>query len=292
MCEKSSWRVFPERPSYFPSARTRSNLPEVAPLTPVNNPFWLLHAKCPHSMAYLDVEESCEDSPSLFWLVAWPQPPKPNKPSPTQATCDTSGGCVGLRIWSGYDDLIVLDQSNTRYLHRLQSRSSEQCKPMGHVCGRLADFDNDGHKDVFSVQAVCAEDYSVWRAHVHGVGQRQHVHASLQLGGHRQRRRARRVWMPRRCLERMWKGAEDARVVHGPDGLRLAGPPATTTAATTEPCGRTLTDIDLFIAKCRQFVNDPNDPRRINQLWVLDRGGARAAAGSLRAKLDNGLRGH
>lgn len=29
-------------------------------------------------------------------------------------------------------------------------------------------------------------------------------------------------------------------------------------------------DVDLFIAKCRQFVNDPNDPRRINQLWVND----------------------
>ena len=29
-------------------------------------------------------------------------------------------------------------------------------------------------------------------------------------------------------------------------------------------------DVDLYIAKCRQFVNDPNDPRRINQLWVND----------------------
>lgn len=29
-------------------------------------------------------------------------------------------------------------------------------------------------------------------------------------------------------------------------------------------------DVDLFIAKCRQFVSDPQDPRRINQLWVND----------------------
>lgn len=27
-------------------------------------------------------------------------------------------------------------------------------------------------------------------------------------------------------------------------------------------------DIDLYIAKCRQGVSDPNDPRRINQLWI------------------------
>ena len=32
-------------------------------------------------------------------------------------------------------------------------------------------------------------------------------------------------------------------------------------------------DIDLYIAKCRQGVNDPNDPRRINQLWVNDGNG-------------------
>ncbi len=32
-------------------------------------------------------------------------------------------------------------------------------------------------------------------------------------------------------------------------------------------------DLDLYIAKCRQGVNDPNDPRRINQLWVNDGNG-------------------
>lgn len=32
-------------------------------------------------------------------------------------------------------------------------------------------------------------------------------------------------------------------------------------------------DLDLYIAKCRQFVSDPNDPRRINQLWVNDGNG-------------------
>jgi ASPIC and UnbV/FG-GAP-like repeat/Ig-like domain CHU_C associated/Secretion system C-terminal sorting domain len=32
-------------------------------------------------------------------------------------------------------------------------------------------------------------------------------------------------------------------------------------------------DLDLYISKCRQFVNDPTDPRRINQLWVNDGNG-------------------
>ena len=47
MCEKSSWRVFPERPSYFPSTRTRTNLPEVAPLGLVNNAVRLIRLEWP-----------------------------------------------------------------------------------------------------------------------------------------------------------------------------------------------------------------------------------------------------
>lgn len=43
-------------------------------------------------------------------------------------------------------------------------------------------------------------------------------------------------------------------------------------------------DVDLFIAKCRQFVNDPQDPRRINQLWINDGQG-----GWTEEALDRGL---
>lgn len=32
-------------------------------------------------------------------------------------------------------------------------------------------------------------------------------------------------------------------------------------------------DLDMYLAKCRQFINDPQDPRRINQLWVNDGNG-------------------
>lgn len=32
-------------------------------------------------------------------------------------------------------------------------------------------------------------------------------------------------------------------------------------------------DLDMYLAKCRQFINDPFDPRRINQLWVNDGNG-------------------
>jgi hypothetical protein len=32
-------------------------------------------------------------------------------------------------------------------------------------------------------------------------------------------------------------------------------------------------DLDVHIAKCRQFINDPEDPRRVNQMWMNDGAG-------------------
>ena len=69
-----------------------------------------------------------------------------------------SGGCVGFADLDGdgYDDLIVLDQSNI--LHTLYQTADGQF--VDHKLGAVsnssqwgmcvADFDNDGHKDVFS----------------------------------------------------------------------------------------------------------------------------------------------
>ncbi|HBS20055.1 MAG TPA: hypothetical protein DEA66_04350, partial [Flavobacteriales bacterium] len=69
-----------------------------------------------------------------------------------------SGGCVGFADLDGdgYDDLIVLDQSNT--LHTLYQTPAGTFTDynLGEVSGAsqwgmcVADFDNDGHKDVFS----------------------------------------------------------------------------------------------------------------------------------------------
>ena len=69
-----------------------------------------------------------------------------------------SGGCVGFADLDGdgLDDLIVLDQS--RDLHTLYQTPSGAFEdyPLGQVSGSsqwgmcVGDFDNDGHKDVFS----------------------------------------------------------------------------------------------------------------------------------------------
>ena len=69
-----------------------------------------------------------------------------------------SGGCVGFADLDGdsYDDLIILDQS--RVLHTLYQAPNGTFTDfnLGNVSGSsqwgmcVGDFDNDGHKDVFS----------------------------------------------------------------------------------------------------------------------------------------------
>ena len=69
-----------------------------------------------------------------------------------------SGGCVGFADMDGdgYDDLIVLDQSNTLHTLYQTSEGGFVDYNLGQVSNNsqwgmcVADFDNDGHKDVFS----------------------------------------------------------------------------------------------------------------------------------------------
>ena len=69
-----------------------------------------------------------------------------------------SGGCVGFADMDGdgYDDLIVLDQSNTLHTLYQTPEGGFVDYNLGQVSNNsqwgmcVADFDNDGHKDVFS----------------------------------------------------------------------------------------------------------------------------------------------
>ena len=73
-------------------------------------------------------------------------------------TTYNSGGCVGFADLDGdgYDDLVILDQS--RVLHTLYQAPNGTFTDfnLGNVSGSsqwgmcVGDFDNDGHKDVFS----------------------------------------------------------------------------------------------------------------------------------------------
>ena len=79
------------------------------------------------------------------------------------------------------------------------------------------------------------------------------------------------------ALSRMWKGSETGLPVNDESLMPLTSYDYSDYPNTDQRNYGTVFsdfdsdgDVDLYIAKCRQFVSDPQDPRRINQLWVND----------------------
>ncbi len=204
-----------------------------------------------------------------------------------------SGGCVGFTDMDGdgFDDLIVLDESEDLHVLYQGPDGSFSDVDYGSVSGSnqwgmcVADYDNDGHKDVFSGGSYDG----VHVQHIIGIG----VSESLSLSPGSMFMQACN-WADINndgyldifachddALSRMWMGNEDGSLTAAPELIpledyALADSPGNDHSGNygTVFCDfDTDGDIDLFIAKCRQFVNDPYDPRRINQLWVNDGNG-------------------
>jgi len=198
-----------------------------------------------------------------------------------------SGNCVGFVDMDndGLDDIVVLDQSNTvKVLYQVTAGSFEEVD-YGAISTNnqwgmtIADYDNDGHKDVFSGGAYDGvhmkninpggewsdfdlENGSMFMqacnfADIDGDGQLD------VFGCHDD------------ALSRMWRADGEALIFDA--SLIDLTDYDYTNYPSTDHSGNYGTvfsdfdqdgDIDLTIAKCRQFVNDPFDPRRINQLWM------------------------
>jgi len=205
-----------------------------------------------------------------------------------------SGGCVGFTDLDGdgYDDLVVLDQSNTLHTLYQTAQGSFQDYNLGQVSGAsqwgmcVADFDNDGHKDVFSggaydgvhVQHITAPGVSTPMELNDGSMFMQACNfadidndGTLDVFGCHDD-----------ALSRMWRGEASVSALTPAPGLIDLMAYDYSAYPNTDHSGNYGTvfsdfdmdgDVDLFIAKCRQFVNDPQDPRRVNQLWVNDGNG-------------------
>ena len=198
-----------------------------------------------------------------------------------------SGNCVGFTDMDndGLDDIIVLDQSKTVKILYQDASGGFTEVDYGNVSNSnqwgmtIGDYDNDGHKDVFSGGAYDG----VHVKHIDAVGDWSDM--DLENGS---------MFM-QACnfadidndgqldafgchddaLSRMWKGNGsdldiDATLIDLTDYDYSDYPD-------TDHSGNYGTvfsdfdqdgDVDLTIAKCRQFVNDPFDPRRVNQIWL------------------------
>ncbi|PCJ81503.1 MAG: hypothetical protein COA49_05260 [Bacteroidetes bacterium] len=201
-----------------------------------------------------------------------------------------SGGCIGFTDMDGdgFDDLIILDQSKILHILYQGPDGTFEDFDLGSVSGSnqwgmcIADFDNDGHKDVYSggsydgvhVQNITAPGVFTSMELNNGSMFMQACNwADINNDGYLDA-----FGCHDDGLSRMWTGAAGGTLTPAPglmplENYVLADYPGNDHSGNygTVFCDfDTDGDIDLFIAKCRQFINDPYDPRRINQLWVND----------------------
>lgn len=200
-----------------------------------------------------------------------------------------SGGCVGVNDMNqdGLDDIVLLDQSNNLRILYGTGEGFNQVD-YGMVSGNqqwgfaIGDMGNDGHNDVISGGAYDGVHYVSIAS--------QGVYETTGLSNGNMFMQACNVadinndgWLDYfgchdDALSRMWSndgagGLEpDASLIDLED-YDLADYPGNDHSGNYGTVWSDVDDdgdVDLFIAKCRQFISDPEDPRRINQLWLND----------------------
>ena len=196
-----------------------------------------------------------------------------------------SGGCVGVVDMNqdGLDDIVVLDGSTNLFVLYQVGDGTFVDEFYGEVSGSnqwgmcIADVDNNGHNDVFSGGAYDGVHY----VRIYSQGDYEHVQledGSMFMQGCNIADINNDSWLDAfGCHDdaesRIWANNEEGNLDPANDWIDMATTPESDNSGNY---GSVWTDfdrdgdIDLFIAKCRQGVQDPFDPRRINALFVND----------------------
>lgn len=200
-----------------------------------------------------------------------------------------SGGCVGVTDMNndGLDDIIVLHNSKELYV-LYQGANGFSMVDYGNVSGSnqwgfaIGDMNNDGHNDVISGGSYDGVHY----VSIDGIGDYNMVNLS---NGSMFMQACNVVDIDNdgmldyfAChddgLSRMWRNDGAGSLVPANDLFDLTNYD-TGAFPNTDHSGNYGSvwsdidgdgDLDLVIAKCRQFVSNPFDPRRINQAWIND----------------------
>ncbi len=206
-------------------------------------------------------------------------------------TTYNSGGCTGVTDMNndGLDDIVILDQSKNLNIAYQQANGTFVVDAFGTVSNSkqwgmcIGDVDNDGHKDVLS-----GGNYDqVHVVNINGPGnfaQVNYAWADIFMQGCNMADIDNDGW-----LDAFGCHDDGHSAIFHNDGTGLMTNGASMMDLTFYPeingndnsgnYGSVWTDfdrdgdIDLFIAKCRQFINDPYDPRRTNVLMVNDGNG-------------------
>jgi hypothetical protein len=203
-------------------------------------------------------------------------------------TSYNSGGCTGVVDMNndGLDDIVILDQSTNLKIAYQQANGSFSVSSFGTVSGGeqwgmcVGDVDNDGHKDV-----MCGGHYDdVHIVNIDGPGdyvQADYSWASIYMQGCNLADIDNDGWLDGFACHDDGHSAilhndGTGYMNNGAAMMDLVFYPEINGNDNSGNYGSVWTDfdrdgdIDLFIAKCRQFIDDPYDPRRTNVLMVND----------------------
>lgn len=215
----------------------------------------------------------------------------------TQATdamgiTNNSGGCVGVTDMNndGYDDVVVLHNSRVLRIF-YQMPDGWTAVDYGQVSGNnqwgmaIGDISETGHRDVISGGSYDG----VHHIKINSIGDFE----DLDLGNGSLFMQACNVVdidndghldyfaCHDDALSRIWRNDGNGNLVPNSSLMDLTdydtgNYPDTDHSGNYGSVWSDIDDngtLDLAIAKCRQFVNNPFDPRRINQLWMNDGNG-------------------
>lgn len=197
-----------------------------------------------------------------------------------------SGGCVAVTDMNGdgFDDILTLDGSSdiVIFYQNLDGVPGLTMKSFGSISDNnqwgmaVADINNDGHKDVFAggsydgvhyCQITDPDNHELVELNQQMFMQCANI-ADINNDG----------WLDAfGCHDdaesNIWSNNGSGSLQLANDLIDMATTPSTDNSGNYGSVWSDYdndNDLDLFIAKCRQFVNNPQDPRRINAAFIND----------------------
>lgn len=199
-----------------------------------------------------------------------------------------SGGVVGVvdMDQDGYDDVLIFDNSRMIYVAYQESDGTFTTENYGSISGAAqwggtaGDVDNNGHNDIFSGGSFDGTHYmnivERGNASLTGLDEGQLFMQGINLVDMNNDGWLDGFGCDDVAESNIWGNDGAGNLIPQNDWIDMTTTPVSDNSGNYGSVWCDFDndgDIDLFIAKCRQGVNDPLDPRRINALFVNDGNG-------------------